>query len=1006
MQVPKLGRYCTVCPSSLPSRDKNFVIHTTTPAILHHVASSHHNTHRRAHNSSTITDSSSSRIKPIRRRMRLAAERTQLLRIEADQRTCLPYTSHKARPCEKNYTQEMSSSSSWSTANFSRSMSDSPRKRGSKSKTMVSSKKKVKMQGQCGEPQSLQSILLTSTKVIWPKDILPVEIFEMVVGYVSRENVQNMRLVNHEFEQKVSPYLFKRVVVPFKPELYSISKSCPFPQPGPQAGVNGVDTSHGAVLLQDKGMRVFQGFGSHIRQFAMSFEIDEAILSRPPIKSDQEAVTTFWGIYRWPHKEYNRYRQLEGLEQTADETRTMANALRYIKKAKELGLSIDGGLGWLPGPDSVEKHSSKPMVFGGPRCMPDEEPKKTSNSLVTPNLSFSDDYDISPSRPHREVVAERLLRESGYEGNHLSRSLRTLAESEGPAPAHPFQDDFGLDARQLPSLNNTLPATGFLGTTLTTLRTIFNRSGRDHASQAVLPHLGDLDRSTVLDYDFRSPAVASRSATSSSSAQYWSETGGIPLKPNDLTNAQKEMLLEIEWAQRAFMQSWAIAVIDNKDTFAGVQTLTIARLPGRHLPIIKRDDFWSSLSSLEKVSLAIIPDWREVTKLPTSFVQDTKLDPSRAVTYVYEILRDHIAKRQNVKSLHFEWICGGEEAVGQYARNRNILAAPFVPKALDMVNTTIHPSILSLPHIQHLSLKNCWFSPHVLLRFANDHRHTLLSLTLDSVSLCAPPTHNTLPGPLHNPAQNAAAIANIQALHAQAVLGLLGNPNGLPPINAAAAVLAQNGLPALANVVGPAPNFMNLANPAMNNQVQAVQAPVANAPPPPPPSASVLATAWREDPRLGSWPHIIDRLTPNETIAIQRFNPDLDFDFPPAPRPTSLMKMEFHSCGYVYLPLDYNQTILQPGNAAAQPGVGGAADQHGNPRRRSDNDHYMLKTSDAALGVIINYMDEIEQLQLEHAFRMHMGWIGDGASQKLADAMADLIAQPGAGRFSGVIEAY
>lgn len=65
-----------------------------------------------------------------------------------------------------------------------------------------------------------------------------------------------MRLVNKEFEEKVSEYLFKVVVVPFKPEIYGIA---------PESSHGGIlengasDSLQGAVMLQDKGMRVFQG---------------------------------------------------------------------------------------------------------------------------------------------------------------------------------------------------------------------------------------------------------------------------------------------------------------------------------------------------------------------------------------------------------------------------------------------------------------------------------------------------------------------------------------------------------------------------------------------------------------------------------------------------------------------------------------------------------------------------------------------------------------------------
>lgn len=59
-----------------------------------------------------------------------------------------------------------------------------------------------------------------------------------------------MRLVNHDFEQKVSEHLFRVVVVPFRPEIYGISG----------ASDPRVTERLGAVMLQDKGMRVFEGF--------------------------------------------------------------------------------------------------------------------------------------------------------------------------------------------------------------------------------------------------------------------------------------------------------------------------------------------------------------------------------------------------------------------------------------------------------------------------------------------------------------------------------------------------------------------------------------------------------------------------------------------------------------------------------------------------------------------------------------------------------------------------
>ena len=54
--------------------------------------------------------------------------------------------------------------------------------------------------------------------------------------------------MNKEFDRKVVEALFKVVVVPFRPEIYGIA---------PESSAN--DNPQGSVMLQDKGMQVFQG---------------------------------------------------------------------------------------------------------------------------------------------------------------------------------------------------------------------------------------------------------------------------------------------------------------------------------------------------------------------------------------------------------------------------------------------------------------------------------------------------------------------------------------------------------------------------------------------------------------------------------------------------------------------------------------------------------------------------------------------------------------------------
>ena len=59
----------------------------------------------------------------------------------------------------------------------------------------------------------------------WPPNLVPVEIFEHVGSSLSRDDLLSMRLVNHEFEAKISSRIFQNVVVPFKSDIYGVADS-------------------------------------------------------------------------------------------------------------------------------------------------------------------------------------------------------------------------------------------------------------------------------------------------------------------------------------------------------------------------------------------------------------------------------------------------------------------------------------------------------------------------------------------------------------------------------------------------------------------------------------------------------------------------------------------------------------------------------------------------------------------------------------------------------------
>lgn len=123
----------------------------------------------------------------------------------------------------------------------------------------------------------------------WPPNVAPVEIFEHVSSSLSRDDLLSMRLVNHEFEAKLSSRIFQTVVVPFKPDIYGMadnngkivlaetSSGRQANGEGPQQPVSTVTLPSPGRPLSD-GMEVFRLWGKRIKKFAFTFELDEGKL--------------------------------------------------------------------------------------------------------------------------------------------------------------------------------------------------------------------------------------------------------------------------------------------------------------------------------------------------------------------------------------------------------------------------------------------------------------------------------------------------------------------------------------------------------------------------------------------------------------------------------------------------------------------------------------------------------------------------------------------------------
>lgn len=257
----------------------------------------------------------------------------------------------------------------------------------------------------------------------WPPGRIPVEVFHDIVDNLPRASVQAMRLVNTEFEMKTSNRLFHTVVVPFRPEIYGMMTHKRDLTGSKRKDVKGKGKAQSAADEEPEGdrsvhdgMKVFEAWGPHIKKFAMAFEVDEVDLEQAPTKGRFEDHGTWWGPYRWPHPYYFRYEFCQGLERKADEFKCMSEALSHLKGTRELGLSLNSGLGWLSGPDMSDRarmFREKPEIFGRNHLQPSLELQEREQVWTGLADSFSHGKASWQSRLHQrgcyEVNPEYVL---------------------------------------------------------------------------------------------------------------------------------------------------------------------------------------------------------------------------------------------------------------------------------------------------------------------------------------------------------------------------------------------------------------------------------------------------------------------------------------------------------------------------------------------------------------------------------------------------------------------
>jgi hypothetical protein len=562
--------------------------------------------------------------------------------------------------------------------------------------------------------------LSAEAPVTRPKWKLPVELVELIATYLNRDDIKALRLVSRELNHNVSQVIFQTVVVPFNTEIYGmLGKEVKPDLKGKKRAMLETPSyswknANGDEVYNGHGLDVFRGFGRHIRRYGMSFEVNEDSLSAPPTKSLTEKKTSFWGRYEWPYEEYRRFDAVAGLETAADETPRMKTAFSELTKVKELALYIDSGLGWLSGPDK----SIRARIF--------HRPSKV--------------FGIDKAVPDRRAQAQQEL------WRHIQSCFHKAGSDIRHATLYKMDNQRSLseleEARMLADVQPEIP---YLDPQL-----IHEATPHDTID---IPMPTSFDDPYVLERFISAPSslgtgVLFASATSPPDAGHVVN----PIIPANLTKAQQEWLLETEWAQRAFLSSYMLSIIDNPTTFQQVHSLNISGFSDRYLPMLNRSDFWEALPNLCDVTLKVIPGWRTVHKDEAGFVATPLVNPVLGTNMLFALLRDHIACRSNIERLTVGWTTGGEHAEGLYARNKLLCPAPIMDLRIPSDRpASVNPAplieadaaflrtlLLELPHIEKLRLSNCWITPSSLLQFVKVHdSHHLKELILDSVSLTA-----------------------------------------------------------------------------------------------------------------------------------------------------------------------------------------------------------------------------------------------------------------------------
>ncbi|GAM90759.1 hypothetical protein ANO11243_088040 [Dothideomycetidae sp. 11243] len=663
---------------------------------------------------------------------------------------------------------------------------------------------------------------------------LPLELVEIVLSYLSREDAKSLRRVSKDVERKVSPAFFQSVVVPFNSELQEMvqrdvrswddAKRGPGKERATRIRVERAQPSASLPWLSDNpdtediyrgyGYKVFSGFGPHIRNFGMSFEVTEDDLCRTPDKQLLDDHLSYYGEYQWPPPCYRRFSQLESLEVTADENSLLRDAMAHLTRVKAIGLCLNNGLGWMSG-ERTPSHqylSRHPPIFGNKfeACAP--------GNPSAPSAENDDDDDVRPSLGDESSSRRTTLTAAHFIRTHLSGENRVRRQTagqildrtrlakraiadyicliyrsrSGPLLQEIFRAFSELRSESPMSLQESNLERNMLSPEMRArLQSSLLRVRRllcgenDHLPQPSAPSSGSQHQTVSLHGlhygghfmdqmilqepaidawasdteeeetpipDFRlwlrwarhdanrslamsltdAAAVASEAAAETAAA-----TSKTRVHPTRLSQTQKEWLLEADWAQRAFLQSYVLSVVDNASIFANVSFVNLACIPSRYIPLLSRKDLWDALPALEHLVLHVLPEWRHMRRCD-NHIDEIATSPSEACDLVFHLLNIYISPLDTVKKLEVGWARTAEDdsATGKLT---NYLPAPIRKLEPSPHSRRIHT--VHLPHVRQLTLANCYLDAQSLKAMVRRLQDcSLRTVALQRVSLLAQTT--------------------------------------------------------------------------------------------------------------------------------------------------------------------------------------------------------------------------------------------------------------------------